>query len=631
MEMISNLLPGSLADALGYAFMASLWQCTAIFVILWIILLFTDRNAAKSRYLIASLAMLTMLLVTTGTFLSTLGDNYQVKSFLPAAGYNQGIDLEAGAGNSGYINSGLQYFNGSLVALITGNYSLIALAWLTGILILSARFAGGLVYMRRIRNRSTKLLSPAWQKRVDLLKSRTGIKRAVSIFESSATTVPVVLGAFKPVILVPVGILAGIPYNQVEAIIAHELAHIKRNDFLVNLLQSVVEIILFYHPATWLISTIIRDERENCCDDIALQVCEDPMVYSRALISIQELALTAKAHSIAITGQKNKLLNRIKRVTKMEKRNSNITERLIAMAILAMIIMTSALVTGFTRAATEDKEVTTTPSLSINTPAYEQPAPEIYLQDTARIKTSTITTHFTDPSDKIQKRVRMEIKDGVVYEMYIDGVKVPENEIGNYQELIDKTIDDLVDAEADIQKAMKEVEDIDFEEIRAEAARAAAEIDQIDMEEMRNTIEESIKDSRLQLENAMVEMENHRIEIENALAEMENIYSDEFRKEFEEARSEMEKSIREMELYRSEMEHLHFDQFKREIEETLKELKRFNVDSLMKDIDFSFEMPDLPDIPDMHDRAYIQKSLEESHQEIQNALPPEKRSVTRKK
>src|SRR5262249_39196133 len=144
---------------------------------------------------------------------------------------------------------------------------LIVVAWMTGVLLLTARLLGGWLQVFRIR-RSARALEPVdgidWLERVAGLGRRLSIDRVVPLFESALVGMPVVIGWLRPVILVPAGVFAGLTPDQIDAILAHELAHIRRGDYLVNALQRVVEIVLFYHPAVWWVSACIRREREHC-------------------------------------------------------------------------------------------------------------------------------------------------------------------------------------------------------------------------------------------------------------------------------------------------------------------------------------------------------------------------------
>jgi hypothetical protein len=144
------------------------------------------------------------------------------------------------------------------------------------------------------------------------LISRVGVSRPVQLFISSLVEVPTVVGWLKPVILVPVGALAGLPPNHVEALLAHELAHIRRYDYLVNVLQNVAEAVLFYHPAVWWVSSQVRAERELCCDDIAVRASGDVLTYVHALAELESYRPAQSRHVLAANG--GSLLNRIRRL-----------------------------------------------------------------------------------------------------------------------------------------------------------------------------------------------------------------------------------------------------------------------------------------------------------------------------
>ena len=126
---------------------------------------------------------------------------------------------------------------------------------------------------------------------------------------------PTVIGWLKPVVLLPASALAALSPQQLEAILAHELAHIRRHDYLVNLLQTLVETLLFYHPAVWWLSRRIRIERENCCDDLAVSLCGDPVAYANALADLESLrSETAPTHHIAMAATGGALLQRVRRL-----------------------------------------------------------------------------------------------------------------------------------------------------------------------------------------------------------------------------------------------------------------------------------------------------------------------------
>ena len=159
--------------------------------------------------------------------------------------------------------------------------------WLVGAIVLWVRLIGGWVVAARIRSTLVRPAPPEWQQRLNRLRARVGVSRPVTLLISALVQAPAVVGWLRPVVLVPIGALAGLPSEQVEALLIHELAHILRHDYLVNILQSITEALLFYHPAVWWVSGHIRAERELCCDDIAVSLSGDAFTYALALAEIE--------------------------------------------------------------------------------------------------------------------------------------------------------------------------------------------------------------------------------------------------------------------------------------------------------------------------------------------------------
>jgi capsular polysaccharide biosynthesis protein len=190
--------------------------------------------------------------------------------------------------------------------------SWLAAFWLGGVLTLGSRLVLGWWQVQRLRTRQTAPVEEIWLERLLALKARLGVSRPVALLQSALVETPTVIGWLRPVILLPASAVTGLGVAQLESILAHELAHIRRNDYLVNLFQRVVETFLFYHPAVWWISKCVREEREICCDDLALQVCESREVYARALSSLEEFRSCPPGMALAASG--GNLVARIRRV-----------------------------------------------------------------------------------------------------------------------------------------------------------------------------------------------------------------------------------------------------------------------------------------------------------------------------
>jgi hypothetical protein len=180
------------------------------------------------------------------------------------------------------------------------------------------------------------------------IEVKTGLRRSIAYLQSKKVRVPTVIGILRPVVLIPSMIISGLPADQLETIIVHELAHIRRHDFLVNIMQSIMEALFFYHPVVWIISENIRQDREKCCDDFTVRVCGQISLYARALACLSELQIKAAIPSVAITGNKKNIVHRVERLINNKKMKTNMTERLMAGLVLVTSVLVITLSTGAT-------------------------------------------------------------------------------------------------------------------------------------------------------------------------------------------------------------------------------------------------------------------------------------------
>src|SRR5215471_8892440 len=195
------------------------------------------------------------------------------------------------------------------------------LLWLLGVVFFSLRLAGGWLYTQRLKSYGTRPLEEGWEQTLRRLCDRLRAPRPARLLESALVKVPMVIGWLRPVILLPAGVLTGLTPQQLEAIIAHEVAHIRRHDYLINLLQAVIETLLFYHPAVWWVSRKIRQEREHCCDDLAVAVCGDALTYARALLEMEQLRAAGPQLAMAANG--GLLMNRIRRLVGAQPKHAD--------------------------------------------------------------------------------------------------------------------------------------------------------------------------------------------------------------------------------------------------------------------------------------------------------------------
>lgn len=174
--------------------------------------------------------------------------------------------------------------------------------WLAGATAFLLRLLGGWMLALGLRYRMVRAASAEWQRTFERLKARISVTRRVRLLVSGVLDSPAVIGWLRPIVLVPAGALAGLPSEQMEALLFHELAHIRRHDYLVQILQSVIEAVFFYHPGVWWISGHMHAEREVCCDDIVVSITGDAAIYARALAEVDSARFARPALVAANSG-----------------------------------------------------------------------------------------------------------------------------------------------------------------------------------------------------------------------------------------------------------------------------------------------------------------------------------------
>ena len=314
-----------LIQALGWTLLHSIWQFLLVSLGVGLMLQLIRNASSRMKYRLACVGMIICFVWAGLTFIGHLQPAQVLMTHTDSPGIETILPAIPVGVESDWLNSWTGRIGFSLISAITWlakNISLLCLTWLIGVIFFSIRNLGGLFYIRKIIRSSKMDPSGRMQRIVKRLVGAMNIRRKVRIYEAVRLQVPIVSGVVKPVILVPLGFISGIPPNQVEAILAHELAHIKRYDYLVNIFQTVLEVIFFYHPAIWWLSNAIRKEREHCCDDMALTVCEGKSTLINALSSIQKLYQPNKNNMVAFSNNKMVLLRRMQRLVREDRETS---------------------------------------------------------------------------------------------------------------------------------------------------------------------------------------------------------------------------------------------------------------------------------------------------------------------
>lgn len=310
MKLLNDWIPENLLSALGWTLVHSVWQLILIACLLWIALRIVKSKSPDFKYKLALGGMGLSLIVAVGTFM------YEYALFNPGSAQNpnafQVVFLDQGASSLEFsFESSIQ----NLVNWIELQLPILVNIWFFGAILFLFRLVNSLSELRTMRKSSAEPTDFQLEKMLYRLSGKLGIDKIPTLRITQVGQSPVTFGFLKPIILIPAGLILHLSSAQLEAIIAHELAHVKRNDYLANLLQSGLEVIFFYHPCYWWMSQTVKELRENAADDLVIQAGVSPKELAYALAEVlnfakqnpPELALAAGKH-------RNPTLQRIKRM-----------------------------------------------------------------------------------------------------------------------------------------------------------------------------------------------------------------------------------------------------------------------------------------------------------------------------
>ncbi len=327
-NIIPDLFATDWANALGWTLLYSVWQSLLILLLVVACLRFIPGALSKVRYAVTCSGFFLITLSSLVTFLSMLAQAHSSAMLSPAAQpqYQFSQHQRGGA-------FAIEKIFSLLAGMIQQNMPLIITAWIIGFVVFVARFLSGVLYTYKL-TASAQPVESEWNQYIMSISGKLGISKLITLAQSRTITSPMVIGYFKPVILIPVGMLSGLSTEQLETIFLHELAHIKRHDYLVNLIQSVVETVFFFNPVIWTLSELIRREREFCCDDLVIGQHGHASAYARALVQLEEARLSKHLFALSLAENKNELLNRIRRIMEKSVKNYSGKNRLLVPVVL---------------------------------------------------------------------------------------------------------------------------------------------------------------------------------------------------------------------------------------------------------------------------------------------------------
>ncbi|TCD07152.1 M56 family metallopeptidase [Pedobacter frigidisoli] len=307
--------------AFGWSILNSLWQSAIIYGVLFLIMLSIPKLAAMYKHNLAFAAIVMMFIGFGYNFIK------QMLLSLPKESLSMNVqNLQV-----------YQYFNNlppSFSSKAEQYFPIVVAFYIIGILLQLFVIVKGYNQLARLKKQSLSAIPDSWKIIFEQVTAHLKIKKSVQFELSSIVNVPLVIGYLKPVVLFPLALVNQLDNDQVEAILIHELSHIRRNDFLLNLIKTAIETLLFYNPFVWMAGRFIHIEREHACDDLVLKVTGKPLNYAHALLKLELLKdKNSPAYALAATGKTQNLYQRIKRITNMKTNYLNAKQQMAALTL----------------------------------------------------------------------------------------------------------------------------------------------------------------------------------------------------------------------------------------------------------------------------------------------------------
>ena len=351
MELLQTFLSEHTIQRIGWVLVHFLWQGVAAGALLWCMLKMLSKASSHTRYIAACVGLALMVLAPAVTFM-VLNDDAPVAvaetpveplamSNTPMPAETRVITIDDAQPEPIVLPE--PSLTETFMVRLEAALPYCVVGWFFGVAILSVWYLGGWCQLQKLRRIGTKAVTDCVEANASLLAQRLGIRRAVGIVESALVQVPTVIGWLKPVILLPATALTGLDEIQLTAMIAHELAHIKRCDYLVNIVQTIVEVLGFYHPAVWWASRQIRIERESCCDDMAVAIVQNRKQYAGALFTME--AIRSKQLDLAVAANGGHLSSRISRLAgkPANHQKSGWIPSVITVLLIAVLLITTSM------------------------------------------------------------------------------------------------------------------------------------------------------------------------------------------------------------------------------------------------------------------------------------------------
>ncbi|HUR31667.1 MAG TPA: M56 family metallopeptidase [Saprospiraceae bacterium] len=406
MNFLNEWMQSDWLKALGWTFVHSLWQIAITGLLLYVILRLIPGRSAHIRYTISTMAIWLIVIMALSTFIVMLPNEKLVTEItgqVILVKTAQPISMAA-----------------RLSIWLESHMPMMLTIWLGGVMILMMRLLLSLGWVNHMR--STATISEDLQQNLNDIIHRLHLKVRPVTSISNYVHSPVTIGHLKPLILFPIGIINQLTPREVEAILTHELAHIVRRDYLSNLIQSFIETLFYYHPVIWWISAVVRTERENRADDLAVSWCGDQLGYVKALMTVQEMqAKQSPLLAIGFASRKGAMLARIQRILHIPYKNHNQMEKTVLLSLCSLCFLAFTL-TSEAKNNNQDKKENI---------AFER----------TELITASVDTIPSNGTYRIHKKtdnqeINIEVEDGDIKELQIDGKEIEPENFDDFGEII---------------------------------------------------------------------------------------------------------------------------------------------------------------------------------------------------
>ena len=546
--------------ALGKTTVHSLWIGLLIVALLRFILLHIPDKFSDLRYGISVSALLLLFTSVIATFILLYKPSVAShQAYLPTdliSSFSGKFTVQ----DPGYTGIGIHR-----IFIIFGQ------VYFAGVITMLMRSVVFLFHVRNLRTSGTPV-APEWHSRLSLISKSLGIRRSVDILESVRIKVPLLAGALRPVIIVPAGMVTNLPFNQVETIMMHELSHLKRKDYLVNIMQLFIEGILFYHPTVWIISGLVREEREHCCDDEVLRMTDNPVNYARALIHIAEYQHFSRLVPGATGTGKHHLKFRINRILNIQTMKTNMRDKVISLSLVAVTVIIFLAISSFSAGPSFIRSgVMKNQNISHPAEPGVIAPPDTIPQVNEQVPEEVEVAEMKAEMESARQEALKEIEE-------IDWDKVKKELEEAREEFEDIDLGKMkADMESARQEALKELQEIDWDKVKEELEEAREGIEDIDLEEIREQVESAREEALKQLNE--IDWEKLETERQDAIREIRDIDWDKMQLELEKSVSDIEIDIDQLKIdIQNSMKDIDWEAIRKEMEKSMDSLDSIRIE-----------------------------------------------------